>query len=427
MVTNLFSKRVSTKQATSKPTAIQQAATNSPKMFRRHFLKQLSLLSLVGTFPLGSQALSSETQFAKSYLSNQRPNHSPNSGSQTNQNRGSTLFSGVQDQAGRHWLVRRDQSPDNDHDLSAQIELPGRAHQIVVHPNGLELAVMARRPGAWIYIVDVERFTVRKKLQLPEPYHGFGHAVYTRDGAYLISTENNLNTNQGELSVRDVKNGYREIARHSSFGIGPHQLALLSDQNTLVVANGGILTRPESGRKKLNLDTMAPSLNYIKLNDGKLIDSVTLPAAQHQLSIRHLDLNQYDQVVFAMQFQGEKHELMPLIASHKLSETMRWFDLDDATLYSMKQYCGSVRFDHSGNYCAVSSPVGNKVLILDIASGQVFDQVRCRDACGLAPAPGDGFWISSGTGKVFHYSTSEQTLLRSPHSHAAWRWDNHLA
>jgi hypothetical protein len=38
---------------------------------------------------------------------------------------------------------------------------------------------------------------------------------------------------------------------------------LASDRRRLVVANGGILTDPGSGRAKLNIATMRPNLSYL--------------------------------------------------------------------------------------------------------------------------------------------------------------------
>jgi hypothetical protein len=55
------------------------------------------------------------------------------------------------------------------------------------------------------------------------------------------------------IGVRDASAGYRHIGELPSHGIGPHDLALLSDERTLVVANGGIRTHPDRRREELNL------------------------------------------------------------------------------------------------------------------------------------------------------------------------------
>ena len=44
----------------------------------------------------------------------------------------------------------------------------------------------------------------------------------------------------------------------------PHEAILLADGKTLAVANGGIETHIETGREKLNLDFMQPSLALVE-------------------------------------------------------------------------------------------------------------------------------------------------------------------
>ncbi|HBM41824.1 MAG TPA: DUF1513 domain-containing protein, partial [Sulfitobacter sp.] len=56
--------------------------------------------------------------------------------------------------------------------------------------------------------------------------------------------------------------------------------------DTLVVANGGIDTHPDSGRAKLNIPTMRPNLTYI--NDRRILEQIELPHDMHRNSIRHL-------------------------------------------------------------------------------------------------------------------------------------------
>ena len=79
---------------------------------------------------------------------------------------------------------------------------------------------------------------------------------------------------------------------------------LLSDGETLVVANGGLATHPDLNRAKRNLPTMAPSLCTIDRRDGALLQELRLDPALHQLSIRHLAVGPADTVALAMQYEG---------------------------------------------------------------------------------------------------------------------------
>ena len=110
------------------------------------------------------------------------------------------------------------------------------------------------------------------------------------------------------LGVRDATDGYRQIGELASFGVGPHELVLMPDGATLAVANGGIRTHPDRDRAKLNLDSMAPSLAYLDLADGKLRADYRLAEEHHQLSIRHLAVLGTGGVAIAMQYEGDMRD-----------------------------------------------------------------------------------------------------------------------
>ena len=67
-----------------------------------------------------------------------------------------------------------------------------------------------------------------------------------------------------------------------------HQAILLSDGETVAVANGGIATHPDYPREKLNLAQMDPCLTYLRASDGEILQTVRLPRDYEKLSIRHL-------------------------------------------------------------------------------------------------------------------------------------------
>ncbi|MBV6657419.1 MAG: DUF1513 domain-containing protein [Devosiaceae bacterium] len=73
---------------------------------------------------------------------------------------------------------------------------------------------------------------------------------------------------------------------------------LLLDGHTTVVANGGIHTHPDYPRQKLYLPTMAPSLAYLDVETGDLVDQVSKPSELHQLFIRHLTQTAYGALWF---------------------------------------------------------------------------------------------------------------------------------
>lgn len=303
--------------------------------------------------------------------------------------------------------------------------LPARAHAIAVRPNAQEIVVFARRPEHFIFILDTLTGRIIKQIENNLPL--YGHGVFSSDGKLLFTTENDYNNQQGLIGVRDASNpidGYKRIAEFPSGGIGPHELRLLSDDKTLVVANGGILTHPDTGRSKLNLDTMSPALTYIDSNSGKVLDNYRLGKKHHQLSIRHLDVNQHDQVCFAMQYQGPRKHHFPLIGFHHGEDQLQLANAPLKTLTSMKNYCGSVCTDISGETFAVSSPRGNLITLWK-NNGKFINSVKLNDGCGIASGnASQQFIYSNGLGDIHSHQVHKQHQKLA--NHEELRWDNHL-
>ncbi len=333
------------------------------------------------------------------------------------------LISAARDNQGQHWVICLQ---ENGEPIS-QLKLPARAHQVIKHPHKDELTVIGRRPGQYLIVSSIKSGRVVKHIQPEQGFHFYGHALYTPDGRSLVSTENHIDSGQGRIVVRDALNDYRVQAQFPSHGIGPHEIKLSRDHDTLVIANGGILTHPDKGRSKLNINTMSPSLAYVSLSSGELLEQVKLADEFHQLSIRHIDINQRDQVFVGLQYQGDKTDSVPLVASHKRGENLKALWAPEETNYAMKHYCGSVCFDLSGKTVAVSSPKGDLITFWNLEQLTFVDSLRCKDGCGLASHRNNEFVISNGLGKLYHYNTRTKELKRSsPNLDFKVAWDNHL-
>ena len=306
--------------------------------------------------------------------------------------------------------------------------LPERGHAIIVNPKLKHLAAVARRPGTYLTVVDARSGEELYEVESQFNQHFYGHGVYTADGRWLLTSENNIETGQGIIVIRDALQAYKAVRHFPSYGIEPHEIRLLSDGKTLVVANGGILTRPETGRRKLNIETMSPSLAYIDINSGQLLEQHVLPAHLHKNSIRHLDVCVDDQVCFAMQYQGAANTLPPLIGLHRRGENIQLLNAPPAVQQQMRNYCGSAVVERSGRWFAVSAPKGDIVTIWS-TDGQYITHVDITDGCGLAPGEHAGeFILSSGAGGVFNYSlTTKQLKPLTEVAKLQTRWDNHIS
>lgn len=318
---------------------------------------------------------------------------------------------------------------DRDGECRFELTLPGRAHGIAVHPSGEEAVVIARRPGTFLQRIDLRAGRLLACLESQPLRHLYGHAVYSPDGSRLYTTENDFEAGRGVIAVRDASDGYRQIGEFDSGGIGPHELRLLADGDTLVVANGGIRTHPDFDRTPLNLDRMQPSLAYLDRRDGRLLESRQLPASLHQNSLRHLAVGAHDRVCVAMQYQGPKDQHPPLIALHRRGEALQLLTPPDAVLARMQNYCGSVCADISGSRFAVSSPRGGLSTFWAADDGRYLGQARVADGCGIAAGESAGeFLLSSGVGGLYLYRIGDDRPAPLPRAKTADQlWDNHMA
>lgn len=319
------------------------------------------------------------------------------------------------------------------------LPLPARGHSFATHPVRPVAVHFARRPHRFAYVVDLARGIIVNEFATPGNRHFYGHGVFSHDGHLLYASENDFEGQRGVIGVYDAKDNYRRAGELNSHGTGPHDIQLLSDGDTLVVANGGISTRPELPRMKLNLPTMAPSLCYIDRYSGRLLRKHLLNHTLHQLSIRHLAISRDNTVAIAMQYEGPAGDLVPLVALCRARRIIRGAQCHDSLLHllegppdvlrSMKRYCGSVCFDSSARIIAVSAPRGNLVTFWGVDAGAYLLSTRVADGSGIAPGRRAGeFLASSGQGGVVVIDawSGETRPLKAAFLKASC-WDNHLA
>ena len=224
------------------------------------------------------------------------------------------------------------------------LPLPERGHGIAFRPGADEGLVFARRPGTFAVAFDPVAGIALRRIDAAAGRHFYGHGAFSPDGRYLFTSENDYEAGRGVLGVRDATDGYRQIGELASFGVGPHEVVLMPDGATLAIANGGIRTHPERDRAKLNLDSMAPSLAYLDLADGKLRGDYRLAEAHHQLSIRHLAVLGSGGVAIAMQYEGDMRDRVPLVGIHD-GDRIRLLEAPAGVQAQMRQYGGSVAVD----------------------------------------------------------------------------------
>ena len=306
--------------------------------------------------------------------------------------------------------------------------LPSRGHDATVRPASPEIVVFARRPGNWFAVIDAATGRLVRTVLSGKARHFYGHGVFTADGRLLYATENDTVNGNGLLGIYDAGDAYRRIGEISSRGIGPHDVAFLPDGKTLVIANGGLRTSPETGREVLNRDDMKPNVALIRAADDETLATLELDQRFRALSIRHMAIAADRTVAFGCQYQGDANDLPPLVGTVTPDGKISLLDMPEVELMGMSNYVGSISLDKAEDIIAATSPQGGSVALWNRRSGEFLSRERMSDVCGVAALPDrHDFLLTSGNDGVRRLVEGAETLNRiSDDRLQNWIWDNHL-
>ncbi|MFY3385614.1 DUF1513 domain-containing protein [Paracidovorax sp. MALMAid1276] len=173
--------------------------------------------------------------------------------------------------------------------VRARIDVPTRAHGLAVLPDGTVLAA-SRRPGDWLLRWRPGHKEEPQWLWQDGERSFNGHVLPSPDGQRLYTTETDIETGASWVTVRDART-LKKTADWPTHGIDAHELiwdwrSPRGGHPTLVVANGGVPTAPETGRVKRHLERMDSSIVRLDAGTGALLGQWRLP--DPRLSLRHL-------------------------------------------------------------------------------------------------------------------------------------------
>jgi hypothetical protein len=369
---------------------------------RRRFLAGLTAF---GAWPLAARALDAQDP-AGSKLSDAQ-----------------ALYLAARKNGGRYEVVVFD---ERGRDLHV-IAMPARGHSFAIDAERGRAVAFGRQPGFFAVAFDLAGKHEPVAIEAAPGRHFFGHGVFTPDGKTLLATENDYEAGRGVLGIYDASHGggFRRLGEYATGGVGPHEVVLVANGRGVCVANGGILTHPDYGKLQLNAETMQSSLSYIDIHNGEITEQVNLCPELRRLSLRHMAVDGSGAVWVGCQHTGPAIDRPPLVGRHKRGGELELFSGPSETLRSMKNYVGSVALDATGTVLATSSPVGGKVVYWDTYKGGCLGVSDLFDGCGVAPATGSGFLVSSGRGELARMSVARKDARR-----IALRpdvaWDNHM-
>lgn len=314
-----------------------------------------------------------------------------------------------------------------DGEVLRELPLEGRGHDIALDRASGQAVVFARRPGSFALAFDVHGRREPVLFTTPANRHFYGHGTFSRDGRLLYATEHDNETRNGLIGVYAATAGYRRVGELPAYGIGPHECILLADGKTLAVANGGIETHVEpgmSGREKLNVESMQPSLAFIDAASGKLLSQHKQSTGLHKLSIRHLVQDPRGNVWFGCQWEGADAETPELVGCAGLDAPLRIIEPKTPMGAQLAGYIGAVALSGDGRLLAASAPRAGRIMYVDTETSAVVGETLLEDSCGITGASPSSFVMTSGLG-VIQTDAPDHTHLSSM-TFPGRSFDNHL-
>ncbi|USD66392.1 DUF1513 domain-containing protein [Vibrio sp. SCSIO 43136] len=303
------------------------------------------------------------------------------------------------------------------------VPLPARGHGVAIAPQGSQAIAFARRPGDFFMPFDYQTGVSQPLVVAESNRHFYGHGVFSHDGKTLYATQGDKKTSRGIIGVYDVERNYQKVDEWTGFGIGPHEIIRLPNDH-FAIGVGGVHTR---GRTPLNLDEMEPSLSYLNPK-GQLVEQVGLE--DNKLSIRHLSFDNSGRVFCGQQYRGDPDDYPSLIAIHQRGGALQQLNAEPEQWARFNHYIASIASDDK--WLVATSPRGGCYGIWDLETLDLVELSSLPDASGVVRFD-DGFWLSSGAGRIVQTQTSKSQEasheVSQKLSHKVFsspiHWDNH--
>ncbi|MBT9511718.1 MAG: DUF1513 domain-containing protein [Acidovorax sp.] len=309
--------------------------------------------------------------------------------------------------------------------IHAALEVPTRAHGLCVLSDGSVLAT-ARRPGDWLVRWRPGAGGEPQWLWQDGERSFNGHVLASADGQRLYTTETDAETGASWVVVRDART-LTTTAVWPTHGIDAHELIWDTQRRnggapTLIVANGGVPTAPETGRVKRDLGRMDPSLVRLDARMGHLLGQWRLQ--DPRLSLRHLAWSP-DGALLGIALQAEHDDAAAKNAAPVLAlfdgSALRVVAAPEHIAQSLRGYGGSMAATPTG--WAVSCPRAHGIATFSLR-GEWQGLVPLPEVCPLA-VRGGALWAGGLTASLQDAQASRP--LRHPHGQRLQgaRLDNH--
>ena len=302
-----------------------------------------------------------------------------------------------------------------------------RGHGLSKNPARANQAIMfSRRLGNQALLMNMHNKKIEHIITSPDHLYMEGHGCFSHDGRLLFCSETNKHTHQGIISVRETQS-FKLIKEFASGGIGPHEILMRPNENTLVVANGGLI-KDHKGTLT-NGTTMAPNVSLLNTENGEIKSS--FQSHHEKASLRHMDVSSDGTIAIAAQVQRKyvNHQ-NPIALTSLIKPNGQVIQLKapEQLLKKLNDYVGSVRINNRFKTAAFTSPRGDLAMFWDIDSGKFLGHHFFHNVCGLTVSSNEEYFVlSNSAGKIRQVhgnSLVENRNLRQ--SFPQIQWDNHM-
>lgn len=304
------------------------------------------------------------------------------------------------------------------------VPLPTRPHGLLPEADG-GLLVTGVRPASWLLRCAGDG-QVTQQISVEDEASSArlnGHAIVSRNGEVVYTTETDAKTGRGKIGVRD-RRSLRKLDEWETGGQEPHQV-LLDKDGHLIVANGGI---PRTAAdKKYDLQRMDSSLVRLDGQSGRLLRKWQLD--DPRLSLRHLAWSHSavaDKTYLGVAMQAEHDDP----AKRAAAPILAVLDGDVLSVPTRANdgigYAGDIAAAYNGGFALSSNQAGLAQLWHPGSPEKLTPIVELQEAYALTtwpgPNPGGGVLVSTALGLVRWHPTAKPALLPWPKKMAV---DNH--
>lgn len=314
----------------------------------------------------------------------------------------------------------------SDFDILSDFSVPNEVHLACLFPTNDSILVCSRIPDANLLKYSLKGELLAELKPLPNQ-HFEGHGIFSNDEKFLYVTATDYQTNKnlknnGRLLKLNATN-LALIEEYSTGGIGPHELVWQSDTH-IAIANTGVITHPDSGRKILNEDNIQSNITLFNTNTKSIDHQWDVPLLG--LSARHLDKMHNGDLVIGCQYK--KQDQRPAcVAFATKNKALIFSDKNNEPLYwDMKGYTASIKALPNSNKALITNPRGG--LLTQWQEQRSTDKTEIEFNKGIKISKnGEQAWVSKGAGELLLLNTNDLKFKGQPIKvkQNIW-WANHL-